>query len=186
MTVIFRLFNRKDKITDKNFEQLYKLYRLPFINFAIKYFSVDEEKANDIYHDSFIALIKNIKEGKYKEQHASIKTYLFAIGKNLLCKEVHRKEEQLLPFEYFKSLDDPEWDKALDTARELIAEADTTCNKVLQLFYWEKASMKEIARQMGYSSEDVAKNKKMSCLRRMTFELQKRLNEQDIYYKLKK
>ena len=45
--------------------------------------------------------------------------------------------------------------------------------------------MAEIALRMNYKDADVAKNKKSSCLRRLTFELQKRLETIDIHWKKK-
>lgn|GEM_PF-2738436 len=39
------------------------------------------------------------------------------------------------------------------------------CCEVLLGFYYEKKSMQELAGEMGYASEAVAKNKKANCLK---------------------
>jgi len=41
------------------------------------------------------------------------------------------------------------------------------CQRVLKMYYYERLRMSEIARKMGYLNDQVAKNKKSSCLRKL-------------------
>lgn len=171
---------------------MYELYRQPFVSFLRKNYPIDEETAYDLYQDSFADLCQNVQTGKYTEGEASLKTYLFGIGKRKTCnwlRSNHRmepEEEQNLFAEWLEAQEiSPEWTKAQEIATQLVKETEDICRRVLTSFYWERLSMAEIALQMGYKDADVAKNKKNSCLRRLTFELQRRLEAVDIHWKRK-
>lgn len=85
-----------------------------------------------------------------------------------------------------QNYDMEEWTEAQKIVNSMINEADDICNQILRLYYWERLRMEEIARRMNYKSEQVAKNKKNSCLRRFTFELKRRLEKVEIRWKDKK
>lgn len=184
----------KQPITDwkceKEIARLYGLYKTPFIQFLLKYYTLDEQTAEDVYQESFTALCQNIREGRFKEENASLKTYLFKIGKNKAC-DLLRKNRMLEPEDMQNLLSEwieesnseQEWHQAQDIARLLVQEADEGCREVLILYYWYRLKMTEIASRMKYQSEQVAKNKKSSCLRRLTYELRKRLEATDIFWK---
>ena len=190
-------FNRKKRnigqsvsdniFSEKSMEQLYTLYRGQFIGYLQKRYQLEEEMASDIYHDSFLLMMDNIRTGKYQKQDASLLTYLLGIGKNLVLKKLKKKNERPLVAGWISEfLPDTDWKSALEEAGRLIGEGETVCNQILQLFYWEKLSMSDIAERLGYQSAEVAKSKKNSCMRRFSFELKRRLESRGIYYKLKK
>lgn len=190
-------FNRKKRnigqsvsdniFSEKSMEQLYTLYRGQFIGYIQKRYQLEEEMASDIYHDSFLLMMDNIRTGKYRKQDASLLTYLLGIGKNLVLKKLQKKNERPLVAGWVSELlPDTDWKSALEEAGRLIGEGETVCNQILQLFYWEKLSMSDIAERLGYQSAEVAKSKKNSCMRRFSFELKRRLESRGIYYKLKK
>lgn len=184
----------KQPITDwkceKEIARLYELYKTPFIRFLLKNYTLDELTAEDIYQESFNALCQNIREGSYQEENASLRTYLFKIGKNKACDRLRKnrlqepEDMQNLLSEWIEENDDEkEWHQAQDIARLLVQEADDGCREVLTLYYWDRLRMSEIALRMNYQSEQVAKNKKSSCLRRLTYELLRRLEATDIFWK---
>lgn len=184
----------KQPITDwkceKEIARLYELYKTPFIRFLLKNYTLDELTAEDIYQESFNALCQNIREGRYQEKNASLRTYLFKIGKNKACDRLRKnrlqepEDMQNLLSEWIEENDDEkEWHQAQDIARLLVQEADDGCREVLTLYYWDRLRMSEIALRMNYQSEQVAKNKKSSCLRRLTYELIRRLEATDIFWK---
>lgn len=190
-------FNRKKRnigqsvsdniFSEKSMEQLYTLYRGQFIGYIQKRYQLEEEMASDIYHDSFLLMMDNIRTGKYQKQDASLLTYLLGIGKNLVLKKLQKNNERPLVAGWISELlPDTDWKSALEEAGRLIGEGETVCNQILQLFYWEKLSMSDIAERLGYQSAEVAKSKKNSCMRRFSFELKRRLESRGIYYKLKK
>ena len=74
---------------------VYDLYRSEFIHWCTTNYSTDEESAADIFQDTVIAFYYNIRNGLLRELSSSVKTYLFAIGKNLALKKI-RKEAKMV------------------------------------------------------------------------------------------
>lgn len=177
----------EDVIREEGANLLYTHYRAQFIGYIRKRYRLEEDVASDIYHDSFLLMMDNIRTGKYRQQEASLLTYLLGIGKKLVLKRLQREDELPLVAEWVSELlPDTDWSHAQEEAYRLVKEGDSVCNRILQLFYWDRLSMSEIAGRLGYQSADVAKSKKNSCLRRFSFELKRRLESMGIFYKLKK
>ena len=192
MKILFGHRFGKERLADaKEISRLYELYKSPFISFALKYDPVKEETAEDIYQESFTIMFRNVRDGKYRDRQASLKTYLFEIGKHRICTHLAKNKLEFVPIQTLSSewaeenYNTEEWTEAQNIVNQMIEEADDTCNRILKLFYWERLKMEEIARQLNYKSEQVAKNKKSSCLRRFTFELKKRLELVGIKWKEK-
>lgn len=174
-------------IREEGVEQLYAHYRPLFIGYIRKRYQLEEEVASDIYHDSFLLMMDNIRTGKYQQQDASLLTYLLGIGKHLVLKRFQKEDKLPLVAEWVSELlPDTDWKYAQEEAYRLVNEGDSVCNRILRFFYWDRLSMAEIAERLEYQSADVAKSKKNSCLRRFSFELKRRLEGMDIFYKLKK
>ena len=174
-------------IREEGVEQLYAHYRPLFIGYIRKRYQLEEEVASDIYHDSFLLMMDNIRTGKYQQQDASLLTYLLGIGKHLVLKRFQKEDKLPLVAEWVSELlPDTDWKYAQEEAYRLVSEDDSVCNRILRFFYWDRLSMAEIAERLGYQSADVAKSKKNSCLRRFSFELKRRLEGMNIFYRLKK
>lgn len=174
-------------IREEGVEQLYAHYRPLFIGYIRKRYQLEEEVASDIYHDSFLLMMDNIRTGKYQQQDASLLTYLLGIGKHLVLKRFQKEDKLPLVAEWVSELlPDTDWKYAQEEAYRLVSENDSVCNRILRFFYWDRLSMAEIAERLEYQSAEVAKSKKNSCLRRFSFELKRRLEGKDIFYKLKK
>lgn len=193
MKKLLNLWFSKDYFANnKEINSLYNLYKYPFLSFALKYYPIEEETAEDIYQESFMIMYQNVREGKFKDRQASLKTYLFEIGKHKICNYLAKNKLEFIPLQTLSSewveqnYDTEEWMEAQTIVNQLIDEADDICNRILRLYYWERLKMTDIACQLNYKSEQVAKNKKNSCLRRFTFELKRRLEQAGINWKDKK
>lgn len=193
MKKLLNLWFSKDYFANnKEINSLYNLYKYPFLSFALKYYPIEEETAEDIYQESFMIMYQNVREGKFKDRQASLKTYLFEIGKHKICNYLAKNKLEFIPLQTLSSewaeqnYDTEEWVEAQTIVNQLIDEADDICNQILRLYYWERLKMTDIARQLNYKSEQVAKNKKNSCLRRFTLELKRRLEQAGINWKDKK
>ena len=132
-----------------------------------------EEEAKDIFQDALVSLLMSIRKGSF-EGKSSLQTFLFAISKNLWYRRFSRNQlsenykanhveetvEQTTPF---VSLMDQDQQKVLE---QLLGKLKPKCREVLNLWA-QKYSMKEIAAELGYSSEQVARNKKTACLKEL-------------------
>lgn len=192
MGIIAKLMGTAKAHREKEIERLYEAYKRPFISFILSNFGLDREEACDLYQESFADMCSNVRSGQYTEGAATLKTYLFEIGKRKACNHLRAAnrmptDEQVLLSEWLSAQESaaPDWVQAQQIATRLVQETEDICRRVLTYFYWERLPMTEIAARMNYKDADVAKNKKSSCLRRFSHELQRRLEAADIHWKRK-
>ncbi|MCE7056442.1 sigma-70 family RNA polymerase sigma factor [Algoriphagus sp. AGSA1] len=153
--------------------EVYKLYREQFLQFAKRYHK-DEELLEDIYQDVSIALFDRAVSGKLELEKSSIKTYLFSMGKFMLFTKL-KKERPSVEFSQ-----DQEWNQGMyEEAKLFIEEPDSRvaflgkslaklgekCKKILELYYYENKSMKEIQLLLDYNHPDVVKSHKSRCMK---------------------
>ena len=148
-------------------------HRTEFLKWAYKSFNMKADQALDLYQDTIIIVYENVVKGKLIYLQSSLKTYMFAIGKNLILKQ-YTKERK------FRQ----EWDQlheesVADTTDEAMGELNMqeevviSClnnladpyRTILQSYYYQKLSMKAIAEKLGYKNEDVVKSLKVRCVK---------------------
>ncbi len=154
--------------------KLYEDYREMFEKWAKKHYQCDDELIVEAYQTAFIAFYYNIKGGRLKTLNSSIKTYLFAIGKNTLRELLKDKHQHMLPLETdrYEELDTTLLDRYKDEANkslvsELLRKIGDPCKTVLELYYLKEYSMESIALRMGYKSEQIAAKRKFICLQQL-------------------
>jgi len=166
--------------------KLYDTYRSLFVKYAVKYFSTDLSVIEDIYQESFLTLYKNIINGKITTLKCSLSTYLFAIGKiKLLNYEKGKKKyyevdlnDHLLKTEI--ETEGSDWNKKQEIVYQMVREMPDPCRRVLSLYYWNRKSMREIALEMNYKNEQIAKNRKHFCLKSFKEKLIEKFNEEEL------
>ena len=144
--------------------------------------------AEDILQDGLIVLYRMVKR-KQVDTSYNVEGYLHNICRNLWLKRLNKQR----PVEALS--DDhhtiPEVDLSLhhfihSEKRELLdqvlQQTGSDCLQILRLFYYERKPFKEIVPLMGFSSEQVAKNKKSKCLKKVKDLV---LNSQYLINKLK-
>ena len=131
------------------------------------------EEAEDIFQDGIRILISQIQAGNYKGS-GSITGYLFGICRKLWYKRFQKiaQRDQLLSGLPPKDIDpanpelimmDKDQEEKLSQLMDLVGP---TCRKVLEL--WKLSySMKEIASELNYKNEAVARKKKRLCLKKL-------------------
>jgi RNA polymerase sigma factor (sigma-70 family) len=170
--------------------ELYTAYRVPFLKWAEKHFGLDYERAVDAYQDATVALYENARNGKLQGLQASLKTYLFAIGKYLILSElrqqkrqqealagweVQEREAQVLPLSPSPADARQELLDALSTTLQSLPEKS---RNLIGLYYFRRLSMKEICVSLGYKNENVAKSTKLRCLGLLREALQQKVTRQ--------
>lgn len=150
--------------------------------------SLSSDDWEDIFQDTCVVLMENIKQGKFEERPGStLFSYFVEIGKknmqNALRK--HNKHHPIVqkdgsthilvfnPKEQHTSFD--EIDREV-TAEEKQAAQDefidkvfdsvpTECKNIFKMFYWEHKPMDEIASIYGLRNANSAKTKKTRCMK---------------------
>ncbi len=140
-----------------------------------------QQDAEDLFQEVIVVFIELIQSGKFRGQ-SSIKTFLYAIARNLWLNELKKKDRGFVrDTEYYKISSAEEDDLQTTIVRNeskrqvlaLLENLGETCKKILVLYYYEDLSMKEIFEQMNYESEQVVRNKKYKCMKQLMETLQK-------------
>lgn len=146
----------------------YDYNKEPFMGFARKRYGLPDRVLTDIYQDAILALYLNIQNGKYEERPGcSLRTYLFQIGINKIRDylKMSRKEEPILTD--FSDMDEPIDESDNAELYRLVDQMPSPCRDILFAYYWDGCSMRNIAEQMGYKDETVAKAQKYKCLQKV-------------------
>ncbi|MEM1135673.1 MAG: sigma-70 family RNA polymerase sigma factor [Bacteroidota bacterium] len=166
---IFDGISQKDNHT---FLYLYEKYKDRIIS-MVKKNSGNEDDALDIFQEGLIALWTNISQGKFKVQdNAKIATYFYTLCRNIWINKL-RKSKNIQSIEDNSQLEDEtdvsameEFYEQIKKLENLFAKLSESCKKLLNLFYYEKISLKEISIQLDIT-EKTAKNNKYRCMQNL-------------------
>jgi RNA polymerase sigma factor (sigma-70 family) len=152
-------------------QYIYKQYYYN-INYFIRKNQGSEDDASDIFQEAIIIIYRKIKENDLIFEKSSFKGYLFSVCRFLWLKQLEKRrieKEKLndsLPYQedlYDDNLNElAEKNERYGLYQKHFGTLSTDCQKLLQLFF-EKVSLKEIAKVMGYKSEKYAKKRKFKC-----------------------
>ncbi len=133
-----------------------------------------EEDAKDAFQESVWVLYQNCQKPDF-QLSASIRTYLSAVSLNQWRKKKRDTKKEITKDSFLESTDQhggfTEEMREQEAEMEILAEKildslGEPCAKVLKAYYYLKFSMREIAENLGYSSENSAKTQKYKCLER--------------------
>ena len=139
----------------------------------IKNFKGSAEDAEDVFQEALLAFFKLARTRKLPEK-VNAEAYLITICKNIWFKKFKKKTNNVELSDKFTHL--PTEDSQI---RETIEDHQTFFQKILQsklgescyklmiFFYYENRKMKEIATLLSLSNEQVAKNKKLACMKKL-------------------
>jgi len=133
------------------------------------------DDAADIFQEVIVAIINLVQAGKFRGE-SSIKTFLYALTRNTWLNELKRRgraEVREMKYEIGMDKMTENADAAIEN-REMnallmktLSELGESCKKILLMFYYENRSMKEIQASLPYENEQVVRNKKYKCLKKL-------------------
>jgi RNA polymerase sigma factor (sigma-70 family) len=135
-----------------------------------------EQDADDIFQETVVSFIDSVQKSKFR-QESGIRTFLISISKNLWYNEIRRRQRADTRERLFETdrdqedsgiheiIQDRELKKQLN---QLLQDLGDSCRKILEMFYYENLSMKEIVSHLHYENEQVVRNKKYKCLQQLT------------------
>ena len=135
----------------------------------------NEADAEDIFQEVLIAFINLVKQNRFRGE-SGIGTFLFAINRNLWLNELKKRgRTEAREEKYGRSIsnEEPGMDLAISNREtehvlmDILKSLGGTCQQILFLFYYEQLSMKEILAKLPYENEQVVRNKKYKCLKKM-------------------
>lgn len=144
----------------------------PVLSYVLKN-KGETSDVSDVFQEGLAILYKLAKTNKLNQVN-DLEGYLFSICRNTWLKELKRKKPSVLKEEEAWQIPDEDLglsellhSKNKSLLRKLIQEFGETCFKVLTYYYYEKRSMKEIATLMQFANDQVSKNKKSLCLKKL-------------------
>lgn len=161
---------RSDKRTVA-FQQLYKGY--PAVERLVLSKGGNKNDARDIFQDALFIFYQQLIYHDLKLS-AAISTYLYSVCR-FLWKDKLKQNKKFVSLDFESGLSIEEVDRLSQlmekeakhkAVEKVIRELGERCLELLQLFYFKRLSMDEIAKAMGLSSAKVAKNQKYKCLER--------------------
>lgn len=160
-------FLERDERAIKDF---YQLYKRSFIQMLKKY-KLDQETNKDIYQESVLAFFNSIIEKRYNPDVASVKTFLFGIGKFKSLDRIKKNKSELLKaMEIERNVYIPE-EHVLTTEQYKLqskfGKLGPKCRQVLNLFYYRGLSNLDIVELGYYPNVNTVKSQKSRCLKQL-------------------
>lgn len=159
---------------DRQVNTLYRSYRSEFHDWALKNFTASAEQVADAFQEAVVIFYLNVKKGKITTLDSTVKTYLFAVGRNVLSNKIRKENKTIYVDPDTGGVDSLAAERMTDPfeindRQRMIAGAlrklGDKCHRLLKLFYYEGNSMEAIAIKMAFKNENVAKSQKLRCLR---------------------
>jgi RNA polymerase sigma factor (sigma-70 family) len=182
--------NLKENVSiDDSIRFLYRQH-FEFLKAYVLDNSGDFHDAEDIFQEVIVCFINLVKAGKFRGE-SSVKTFLYSINRNLWLNELKKRgRSQVRELKYEQTREDTEAGADLaieskETSARLVGAIGVlgeTCKKILLLFYFENRSMKEILGALSYENEQVVRNKKHKCLKKLEETIR---NDKVLYQQLK-
>ncbi len=157
---------------DEAMNSLYAVMYRKVLHFILKN-SGSEQDADDVFQDSLMVLYKLAKRDQLDDV-TNIQSYFFSICRNLWYKALKKKQKTTTLTEAHHSLPEAAMQisamlalEKSDFLDQLLKSLGESCRKVLIYYYYDRLKMKEIMKRMNFSSEQVAKNKKSGCMKKL-------------------
>ena len=153
---------------------LYTQYH-SFLSIYVQQHGGTLEDGEDVFQEVVVAFIDLVQKNKFRGE-SSIKTFLFALNRNIWLNELKKRKRSSLrevKFEEMKPVEEAgigAYISAREGRQELmdiISKLGEVCQQILVAFYYQDLSIKEILEQLHYENEQVVRNKKHKCMKKL-------------------
>jgi len=160
------------KAIDNPVKHLYEKYFYVLSSY-IEQNQGSREDAEDIFQEVVLTFIDLVRKNKFRGE-SSVKTFLFAVNRNIWLNELKKRGRQLKRNEKY-SVEQPDAEPGVEkmiSSREarkqvfnIIESLGEVCKKILLAFYYENLPISEILTRLDYQNEQVVRNKKTKCMK---------------------
>ena len=150
----------------KAIAQLYECF--PMIRKFIFNHGGNNADAQDVFQEALLVLYRNAQKPDF-ELTCAASTYLYSVTR-FVWKDILKKRNREILVEEDTRVIAVEFDDQLErieiqnqktsTLAKVIQQLGDKCKQILQAYYYQKMSMKEIAEKFGYGSVNIAKTQK--------------------------
>jgi len=159
---------------DAAVRMLYGSY-FDFLGIYVQQHSGSDADAEDVFQEVIVAFIDLVQRDKFRGE-SSIKTFLFALNRNIWLNELKKRKRAAAretKYEREQSTEDPGVAHYIGAREgrqqlmEVIGRLGSVCQQILLAYYYEGLSMKQILEQLKYENEQVVRNKKHKCMKKL-------------------
>jgi RNA polymerase sigma factor (sigma-70 family) len=155
-----------------SFEILYQFYFPAIANYVTNNYG-NAEDAEDVFQEAIIVLLQKLRQGNFRLT-SSLKTYLFAIAKNLWLNRLRNNK--------IISVDDfDKYQKATETFDMTLKPEPTqdeklgswltritaNCQRILKAIFFYKEPMHSVMEKMGWKNKHTAANQQYKCIQQV-------------------
>ena len=170
--VILTAIKRGGQDSDRALRQIY-LDNRTNIDLLVRSNRGTAAEAKDVMQEAVIAFYENVIKENFKGESA-ISTYLYSIARFIWLNRLKRKNLEINKLaEAIQNAPEPELPRYMTSHEEklqmleLFRRLGNDCQRVLMDSIYHNLDMKDIAQNMGYNNEQVARNKKHLCLKKL-------------------
>lgn len=132
------------------------------------------EDGADIFQDAVLVLVEKVKNGQFRGE-SSIKTFLSAIARNRWLFELRTRSRRKKRETIYSSDEDVETAEENDSfnierikgLEKALSQLGEVCKTILTGYYYEDKSIKDLLPQFDYENEQVLRNKKCKCMKKL-------------------
>ncbi len=151
---------------------LYKFY-YPMVEKFVISNNGTEDDARDIFQETTMVLLEKVPMDDF-ELTSTLKTYIYSVSSNLWLKRL-REAKRITRVEVKEVFEQLHGASSSINSREekskkvnsLMAKISEHCRKMLDLLFFRKKKMSEIAEEHGYSNLHTAQNQKYKCIQQL-------------------
>lgn len=154
------------------FKLLYKFYFPSVANYVTNNYG-NEADAEDIFQEAIIVLLNKVRQNNFVLT-ATLKTYLFAIAKNLWLKKLRdNKTISVSDFEKYQLQSEalvveiePEKTKE-EKVGNWLTRITANCQRILKAIFFYKEPMDSVMKKMGWKNKHTAANQQYKCIQQV-------------------
>ncbi|MCP9754565.1 RNA polymerase sigma factor [Lacihabitans sp. CCS-44] len=171
-------------------QYLYKEY-FGFLKNMVLNNSGTKEDAEDVIQETFLAFVQIVQNDKFKGE-SSLKSFLYAVAKNIWLGKLKKQKAEFRRANIWVEAN-PKFEEdiqeqlnkneALDLISNVLSTLGSVCKVILQKFYYEELSLKEILAFTDFENDQVLRNKKAKCMKSMTEKLNQQPHLKESLYK---
>lgn len=162
----------KLKAEDRSsFELLYKFY-FPTVASYIKKNLGNKEDAEDIFQEAIIVLVQKVRSPDFVLT-SSLKTYLYAISKNIWLKRLRDRKIKIEDSEldlttYETESFEIEHEKSKEEkVHNWLLKITKNCQNILKALFFYEEPMDSLIVKMGWKNKHTASNQKHKCIQQI-------------------
>lgn len=149
---------------------VYTEYKEAFFAYLMNRIEAKEE-LEDLYQDSVVALFQNFTLKQLNLDTSSIKTYLFAIGKNKAAARFRGPrmvvQDDIFLKETVYQVEENELSEEQNALRKAFKLLGESCRELLKMHYYRGLTDKEVQEMTDYKDINTIKSSRSRCLKKL-------------------